>query len=184
MKSSSSVGPRSPALSEFWLSAIGTPWLVVSTRPPESTRTRSSGPTVGLKLTCGLPRPTFSDAFTSVSVLPPTIGCGGSTACPCGGAIAASPNSPGLAALCGIADASASAPAIFAVAASEMASAPPLRVGPLTVALADDLAAARVELVPVLPADERADERAVERAEGLGGGFLEGIWKPVIESQP
>ena len=30
MKSSSSVGPRSPALSEFWLSATGTPWLVVS----------------------------------------------------------------------------------------------------------------------------------------------------------
>ena len=31
MKSSSSVGPRRPALSEFWLSPTGTPWLVVST---------------------------------------------------------------------------------------------------------------------------------------------------------
>jgi hypothetical protein len=30
-KSSSSVGPRMPALSEFWSSAMGTPWLVVST---------------------------------------------------------------------------------------------------------------------------------------------------------
>ena len=30
MKSSSSVGPRRPAFSEFWLSATGTPWLVVS----------------------------------------------------------------------------------------------------------------------------------------------------------
>ena len=28
MKSSSSVGPRSPAFSEFWLSAMATPWLV------------------------------------------------------------------------------------------------------------------------------------------------------------
>ena len=50
MKSSSSVGPRSPAFSEFWLSATGTPWLVVSGWPPESTRTRSSGPVAGLKL--------------------------------------------------------------------------------------------------------------------------------------
>ena len=76
------MGPRRPALSEFWLSATGTPWFVVSTRPPESTRTRSSGPLPGLKLTCGLPLPTFGEAFVSVSVLPPTIGCGGSTACP------------------------------------------------------------------------------------------------------
>ena len=29
MKSSSRVGPRAPLLSEFWLSAIGAPWLVV-----------------------------------------------------------------------------------------------------------------------------------------------------------
>ena len=44
MKSSSSVGPRSPAFSEFWLSAMATPWLVVSTWPPASARTRSSEP--------------------------------------------------------------------------------------------------------------------------------------------
>src|SRR5436190_3929184 len=30
MKSSSSVGPRTPALSELWLSGICRPWLVVS----------------------------------------------------------------------------------------------------------------------------------------------------------
>ena len=30
MKSSSSVGPRGPCFSEFWLSAMTTPWLVVS----------------------------------------------------------------------------------------------------------------------------------------------------------
>ena len=29
-RSSSSVGPRVPARSEFWLSEIGNPWLVVS----------------------------------------------------------------------------------------------------------------------------------------------------------
>ena len=40
--------PAETALSEFWLSATGTPWFVVSTRPPESTRTRSSGPLAGL----------------------------------------------------------------------------------------------------------------------------------------
>ena len=28
-----SVGPRSPAFSEFWLSAIGMPWLVVRPCP-------------------------------------------------------------------------------------------------------------------------------------------------------
>ena len=141
MKSSSSVGPRKPALSEFWLSATGTPWLVVSTRPPESTRTRSSGPFVGLKLICGLPLPTFSDAFVSVSVLPVTIGCGGSTLCPVGGCIAASPNSPGLAALYGIELASVSVPAIFAVAASVISAADPLCEGPLIVDRAVDFAA-------------------------------------------
>src|SRR5687768_13995525 len=114
-------------------------------RPPESTRTRSSGPTVGLKLNCGLPLPTFSEALTSVSVLPVTIGCGGSTDCPCGGSRAASPNSAGLAALCGIDAATISVPAIFAVAASVMPAAALLRVGPLTVLFAEDFDAAAVE---------------------------------------
>ena len=42
-KSSSSVGPRRPALSEFWLPETRTPWFVVSAWPPESTRAASSG---------------------------------------------------------------------------------------------------------------------------------------------
>jgi len=65
-----------------------------------------------------------------------------------------------LAALCGIAPATASVPAIFAVAASTMEPAPPLRAGPLTVARADDLAAVLVE-------------RAALRLEALG--FLEDV---------
>ena len=121
MKSSSSAGPRSPALSEFWLSATGTPWLVVSTRPPESTRTRSSGPLPGLKLACGLPLPTFTDALVSVSVLPVTIGCGGSTVWPVAG-WRPRPEFDGFAALKGNAAATASVPAILAVAASVIAS--------------------------------------------------------------
>ena len=56
MKSSSSVGPRRPAFSEFWLSATGTPWLVVSTWPLASTRTRSSGSIVGVRARGGAPR--------------------------------------------------------------------------------------------------------------------------------
>src|SRR6187397_3045375 len=103
MKSSRSVGPRSPALREFWLSAMNTPWLVVSARPDESTRTRSSGPLPGLKLIGGLPLPTFSDELDSDSVLAPTIGWGGSTLCPTAGSLDASPYSLGFAALKGIA---------------------------------------------------------------------------------
>ena len=90
MKSSSSVGPRRPAFSEFWLSATGTPWLVVSARPVESTRTRSSGPTVGFWPMFGPPLPTLSDPFSSVTVLAPTIGSAGLTDAPSGGASAAS----------------------------------------------------------------------------------------------
>ena len=89
MKSSSSVGPRSPALSECWLSATGTPWLVVSARAVESTRTRSSGPTSGLWPMFGEPLPVFSLPFASVTVLEPTIGSAGLTKAPAGGASAA-----------------------------------------------------------------------------------------------
>src|SRR5512134_2784457 len=118
-------------------------------RAPESTRTRSRGPTVGLKLDCGLPLPTFSDALVSVSVLPVTIGWGGSTAWPVAGCIAASPNSEGLARLCGIEAARASVPAIFAVAASEMAASLTLRVGPLMVEREEALAALAADLEAV-----------------------------------
>ena len=61
MKSSSSAGPRSPALSEFWLSATGTPRLVVSGRSEESVRTRSSGRLPGFCPSFGLPLPTLAD---------------------------------------------------------------------------------------------------------------------------
>jgi hypothetical protein len=70
------------------------------------------------------------------------------------------PNSPGFAALNGIAAATASVPAIFAVAASVMVL--PLRVGPLTVAFADVFAPV-VERVPVL----------VEDLEGLRAGIID-----------
>jgi hypothetical protein len=103
-----------------------------------------------------------------VSVLPVTIGCGGSTDCPSGGVSAARPNSAGFAALCGIAAATASAPAIFAVAASVIAAEPPLRVGPLTVALADDLAAAVVERVLVV----RGAFDCGDGLEGLRAGMV------------
>jgi len=77
-----------------------------------------------LKLICGLPLPTFGEAFVSVSVLPETRGCGGSTVWPAAGVRAASPNSLGLAALKGNCDATSSVAASFAVAASWMADTP------------------------------------------------------------
>ena len=87
MKSSSSVGPRRPAFSEFWLSATGTPWLVVSARPVESTRTRSSERASGFcadrrRRRCRSSR----SRSTSVTVLAPTIGSAGLTDAPAGGA--------------------------------------------------------------------------------------------------
>ena len=68
MKSSSSTGPRVPDFNEFWLSAIRTPWFVVSGWPPPSTRTRSSGPVVGLLPSGALP-PVLADVLASDSVL-------------------------------------------------------------------------------------------------------------------
>src|SRR5688572_23733292 len=89
MKSSSSVGPRSPALSELWLSPTGTPRLVVRLRLVESTRTRSSGAIVRFTPVGGDPLPTFSEPLVSVTVLAPTIGSFGVADIPTGGAIAA-----------------------------------------------------------------------------------------------
>ena len=71
------MGPLSPAFSEFWLSATGTPWLVVKPRLLESTRTRSSGAIVLFTPITGEPLPTFSDPFFSWTVLAPTIGSRG-----------------------------------------------------------------------------------------------------------
>ena len=44
-----------------------------------------AGRWTGLKLICGLPLPTFGEALVSVSVLPETRGCGGSTVWPAAG---------------------------------------------------------------------------------------------------
>jgi hypothetical protein len=107
MKSSSSAGPRSPALSEFWLSPTGTPWLVVSTWPPASVRAWSSEPAPAAFPSTGA-TPVLADALTSLSVLADAASDGGSTVCPAAGATALSrPNSLLLMALCGIAAASA-----------------------------------------------------------------------------
>jgi hypothetical protein len=56
-------------LSEFWLSAIGTPWLVVSTRPDESTLT---GPENRWSefTPSGARLPVFSERLASDRVLP------------------------------------------------------------------------------------------------------------------
>src|SRR5690242_12020688 len=123
---------------------MGTPWLVVSARSLESTRTRSSDPLPGLKLIGGLPLPAFGEALVSVRVLLPTMGWGGTTAWPVAGSRAASPNSAGLPALNGIAPARRSAPAILAVAASAMPESG-LTLGPLAVDLADVAAASLAE---------------------------------------
>ena len=50
--------------------------------PAESTRTRSSGPLLGLSPICGLPSPVLSEALVSVSVLPVAAGSDGSTVWP------------------------------------------------------------------------------------------------------
>ncbi len=82
MKSSIRVGPRRPALSEFWLSATATPMLVVSIWPLESTRARSSDSLPGLWPGTGLPSPTFGDVASSLTVLAASIGSCGSTGLP------------------------------------------------------------------------------------------------------
>ncbi|MCY1369655.1 hypothetical protein D9M69_567070 [compost metagenome] len=81
MKSSSSTGPRTPYFSEFWLSAMGTPWLVVSICPEESTRTRSSDSMVQFTPSVATP-PVFSEWFSSESVLPDGSRDCGSTVAP------------------------------------------------------------------------------------------------------
>ena len=138
MKSSSSVGPRRPAFSEFWLSAIGTPWLVVSTWPPESTRTRSSGPIAGIEPGGGAPSPVLAEAFASVSVLPVTAGSGGFAVAPGLGVLEAAPISLDLLALNGKAAARVSVSRILRTAESPPSPRGAF-FGPLTVALAAPL---------------------------------------------
>ena len=134
MKSSSKAGPRKPAFSEFWLSATDTPWFVVRTRPPESTRTRSSGRLPGLN-PARADVPAFSDSLLSVSVLPVAAGSDGALATPSGGTRARSPCSASLLALNGMCAASACVAAILATCASPAARRPAKSAcdGPLTV---------------------------------------------------
>src|SRR4026209_1262948 len=111
MKTSRRAGPRSPPLSEFWLSATGWAKLVVRTRPPESTRTRSRGRLPGF--TPGLAgAPVLSDAFASVSVLATTVGSGSAVA-PGLGVRDATPCSPAFDRLNGNEAARASVPRIL-----------------------------------------------------------------------
>src|SRR6218665_2972197 len=101
MKSLSSAGPRRPALSEAWLSATGTPWLVVRPWPALSASTRPSSPL--LAFTPGWATPVLALVLASLRVLAPTIG-GASTVLPALGRAAAAPNSLVLLALNGHAD--------------------------------------------------------------------------------
>jgi hypothetical protein len=96
MKSSIAVGPRRPIFSECWLSATGTPWLVVRWRSAGSTRTRSSGPRSGSRPCGGLPLPTLSELAISLLVLPVAAGVDGWRCSPTFGVRAASPYSDGL----------------------------------------------------------------------------------------
>jgi len=81
--------------------------------------------------------PTFTEVFLSVSVLPLTIGWGGSTVWPVAGFCAFGPNSVGFAELNGNAATTASMPAIFVVEALVASSEMVLRVGPLIVERAE-----------------------------------------------
>ena len=84
MKSSSSVGPRRPAFSEFWLSATGMPMFVVSAWPPALTRTRGSEPSLPLNPSSVAGSPVLTVVFVSVSEL--AVTSDGASACwPSGG---------------------------------------------------------------------------------------------------
>ncbi len=117
-KSSSTVGPRSPALSEFWLSATSTPWLVVNACPVESTRAPSSESVVALRPGTAPPAPTLADSATSLSVLAPSASTGGLTDSPSTGAWpASSPWSCCFSTFAGIAAATACVAAALAARA-------------------------------------------------------------------
>ncbi len=113
MKSSIAVGPRRPIFSESWLFPTGTPWLVVSTRPLSSTRTRSSGPFKGFLPISGVPSPTLGEAMSSVVVLAVASGVDGAWRVPSCGGKASSPYSRGLVGLNGISAARAMSDTTF-----------------------------------------------------------------------
>src|SRR5689334_1977353 len=153
MKSPSRAGPRRPLLSEFWLSPTFTPWLVVSSRPPESTRTRLSDAAAGLKPCGGAPEPAFGEALCSVSVLELTAG---SVDCALAPVAAESENSDVFAALNGNCPATPSTALSFCATAAAAASSEGCALAPPTVGAPDS------ELRPlssVLDMARRAGER-------------------------
>jgi hypothetical protein len=101
MKSSSRDGPRRPAISEFWLSATGTPWWVVSTCLDPSMRACAICPSMACATgTAG--SPVLALTLTSLSVLADTGSGAESDTRPVGGFSALSrPKSCTLSALCG-----------------------------------------------------------------------------------
>jgi hypothetical protein len=99
--------------------------------------TRFKEAELGLNPMGGFPDPTLGDALTSVSVLPKTMGRGGSTAWPVAGSFAASANSDAFAAFEEKAAATVSAPNSFAVAASICAAGVDRLAGQLTVECAE-----------------------------------------------
>src|SRR5690606_22806440 len=96
MKSSMAVGPRKPSLSERWLAPTVTPWVGVSSWPPESLRTRSRSPPVDCSLVGGLPEPVLSVPWASVLALAVATGVSGLMAAPEKGQRDSSPYSLGL----------------------------------------------------------------------------------------
>ena len=104
---------------------------------PESARTRSSGPLVGLNPTGGAPDPTLVDGLLSLSVLPVVAGSRGSLRAPGFGFRAAAPYSSALLGFAGMAAARSPVSAILRAAASS-ASRGALDEGPLTVERAED----------------------------------------------
>src|SRR5687767_367196 len=155
---------------------MGTPWLVVSACPDESTRTRPREPIVLLLPMTGPPLPALSEPFCSVTVLAPTIGSSGSKDWPASGATAASgSNSRGLFALKGIFEARSCVPAAFAARSSDDSGRAAGSAGPLTVArvcafsspdlgdfdLAIQIDVTKVRFVARIRATDRARRRPV-----------------------
>ncbi len=122
-KSSRRAGPRSPTLSELWLSAIGWPKLVVRTWPVESTLTRSKESLDGFTPEEATV-PVLSEAVFSVSVLAVADGSAGVTDFPCLGFVADAPNSLGLLGLVGNAEAVSSVACFCRTAGSRSGGAP------------------------------------------------------------
>src|SRR6218665_2637403 len=110
---------------------MGTPWLVVSTWLPLSTRTRSSEPIVALTLASTFPSPTFSEAINSDDVLAVASTDGGNCVCPIIGQQAPSPYSLALLGFAGICCASVCCPATFFTNASETSVSKPNVFGTL-----------------------------------------------------